>query len=75
MATFNDLPNELIIQVIEEIIPDNQYKLTIGVNAPWNRLETYHGSLKLAEPSDPSESDSDTPLLVSIYADLLALRS
>jgi hypothetical protein len=79
MATFHDLPNELVIEIIKDLVPHNEHESTIGRNAAWHPIETYHSSLNIRQATidenDENENSlSSSPVFVSIYADLLSLR-
>lgn len=77
MTSFNNLPNELIIDIIKEVVPYNHLEPTIGKNAAWNTVQAYHDSLKIQKvvnDDDKDESPSSDAVMVSIYADLLSLR-
>jgi hypothetical protein len=75
MATLNDLPNELLLDIVKDLVPWNEREPRIGVNAAWSNLNPYFKSLK-ETPYITSGDSSDPPTLVSvsIYADLLAFR-
>lgn len=75
MAIFNDIPPELIIDIIKEIVPYNERKPSVGVNAAWTSLAEYLNSLKQPVRPNVEVEDPDSYVMVSIYADLLALRS
>lgn len=68
MATFNDLPNELIIAIIEEIVPYGEQMPLIGVDAAWDYLLPYRKSLKRI-------TTPNVQIPVKTDVDLLPLRS
>lgn len=76
MAALNTLPVELILDIVKELVLDNENRTSVGENASWTSLTTYHGSLKRQELSPLDESDPlpRSPYEFSIYEDLCSLR-
>lgn len=74
MTGLNDLPVELILDIIKELLPFNEFKPIIGQNAPWTSLDAYNASVWHIDAERIDESDPLPPAPTSIHADILALR-
>ena len=75
MATFNDLPVEMMLEIIQMILPFNKYKPIIGDNAAWTSLNAYNDSIMYINSEDEmDESDPLPPSPISIHEDIMALR-
>jgi hypothetical protein len=74
MATFNDLPVEIVLEIIRDSISYNECKPINGENAAWTDLSTYHRSIRHLAAENTGE-DHTVPLSsVSIHATILSLR-
>jgi hypothetical protein len=76
MTGFNDIPVEIILEIIQLLIPQNEFKTEVGGIAPWTSIAAYQKSLKKEVLSDLDESDPlpRSMVKISTYSDLLALR-
>jgi hypothetical protein len=74
MASFNDLPVELILEIVQDLIPFNKFKPILGENASWTTLNAYNDSIMRIEWESVDDFDPLPPSPISIHADILALR-
>lgn len=77
MANLNNLPVELILDIIAEVAPGSENKVTVGNNAAWTPLEAYHTSLKppVLPDLDDSEPLPRSLVVLPVNLDLLSLRA
>jgi hypothetical protein len=74
MPSLNDLPVELLLEVIQLTIRYNKYKPIFGVNAAWTGIGAYNDSIRYLDTENIDEMDPLPPSTVSIHADILSLR-
>jgi hypothetical protein len=91
MTTFDDLPVELIIEIINHLRPQSKDLPVIGVNAAWTNPDAFLDSLWLSDPAavspvsqvngeggdtaEASEGAVEDVPKIYVYSSLLALRA
>jgi hypothetical protein len=74
MASLNDLPVELLIEIVKGLVPINPRAPLVGVNATQTTMHQYKNSLRSVDAWYTDDQDPIPLSSVSIYADLLSLR-
>lgn len=69
-----DLPTELLLEIIGYLVPYNEHRPIVGIDAGWRTLGDYRDSLTVLETRN-EQSEGNEKFKVSIYSSLTALRS